>query len=196
MDEPTLYAAFTKFMKKYEDDKAAALAADEDAKKKAAAAGSGGQPAGYQAPSPPPPPPPPAAPAVATAPELAQYAATVADLRKRLDDETAARVSTECRAMLDPLKPMLKFNYEKELGVLLTAKDSAARAAHVAYMAETYQTLPGTTGMIPVYEGAAPSSAVNDPTKAPANHEAILTYMRQHPGMDYEHAAAKLTAAK
>lgn len=195
MDETQLYAAFTKFMKKYEDDKAAAAAADEEAKKKAAAAG-GGQPAGYQASSPPPPPPPPA-PAPATPVEIATYAATVAELRKRLDDETSARVAAECRQMLDPLKPLIKFNYERELGVLIAAPDSKARATHVAYMAETYMPLPGVAGMIRVYEGAAPvGGTASDPATAPVNHEAVLTYMREHPGMQYEAAAAKLANAK
>lgn len=178
VDETQAYAQFAKFMKKYEDEKAAAAASDADAKKKAdeeeakkkATPASPPPPAPYQSPA-----------------DVATYAATLAELRQRLDAETAARVQAECRAMLDPLKPLIKFQYEKELGVLAAAKDSAARAEHVKYMAENYLPLPSAGGFVHVYEGAAPPAS---PNAAPANHEAVLTYVRAHPGMSYEAAAA------
>lgn len=174
---------FAECMKTYQADAATAAAdeakkkADEEARTKAAT-------------SPPPPalsPPPPPA-------EVASYAATVADLRKRLDDETAARVKAESTAMLDPLKDLLKFDYARELGTLVGCANADARAAHVKYMAENYMPLPTASGRVTVLAGPAPTSGSDgDPTKAPAKHDQVMNYMRANPGVSYEQAESKIT---
>lgn len=191
VDENQFATLFAKCMQTYEASKTAAAEeakkkADEEAKKTAT----------YQNPNQPPAVPPVVpAPVAATPAEIATYAATVADLRKRLDDETAARVSAECRAMLDPLKPLIKFNYDRELALLIGAPDSKARATHVAYMAETYMPLPGVGGMVRVYEGVpTPAADASDPTRDQPHRKEIKTYMTAHPGMSYESAEAHVLA--
>lgn len=150
---------------------------------------------------------PPAAPVAPANPAaVGQYAADIARLaadnaaiRQRLDAEVAARTRAECVSMLDPLRPVVTFSYEAELGRLVSLPDAAARAAHVKYMADHYGRLP-SGGFIPVYQGGdhmpQPATAGGAPA-APKNYQAVLAYMNARPGMTYDQAEAALaTAAK
>lgn len=76
------------------------------------------------------------------------YAADLAALRKQVDDEKAARladkkaaVEQQARGMLDAIKDARKFDYDRELGVMVTYAADADRTAHVTYMLDTYERL-------------------------------------------------------
>lgn len=173
---------FAECMKTYQADLAA-----EEAKKKVP------DPAPVPVPAPTPAP----TPAPVPDPQLATYAADLASLRQQLAGETAARVQAECKSLLDPLVPLVKFDYARELGVLSAATTPAARLEHVSYMAKNYMPLPTAAGMIQVYGGPAPVGGdPTDPTRDQPKRAEIRSYMMAHPGMQYEQAEAHVLGQK
>lgn len=163
-------------------------------------------PANAAAPAPAVPPPPPAPYNATVFPATAApaavpvtYAADLAAVNAKLEAERQARVATErrlleaeCRRILDPLVPHRQFDYQRELAALVACADDAGRAAHVKYLADNYLPLPGSGGLVPVYQGTAhmPQPADAGPHKVPAGHDRVVAYMRQNPGMSYEQAEA------
>jgi len=98
----------------------------------------------------------------------------------------ARNVETDCRRLLDPIKPYFQFDYDRELALMKTYADDASRAAHVDYIAANHTKLP-TGGMIQTYQGAvkpqgAPGGAnVIDPMMiTPEQHEKIKKYAADH----------------
>lgn len=128
--------------------------------------------------------------------DLARNAAELAAIRQQLDAERAARVRAECAGMLDPLRPVVTFQYEAELTRLVALPDAAARAAHVKYMADHYGRLPSGS-MIQVYAGTdhlpQPAQPGGVPP-APKNFQAVLAYMNAHVGLTYDQAEAAVAA--
>lgn len=138
-----------------------------------------------------------AAPYQADPAAVAQYASQLAGLQAQLDAERAARVDAECRAVLDPLKAIRKFDYNRELAALKAYQDPAARVGHANYIVANYQPQLGAVAAVPVLPGAvAPAPAAGDPHQAPADHSRVMAYMRGHPGTSYEQAELAVAAAK
>ncbi|OWK45786.1 hypothetical protein [Fimbriiglobus ruber] len=67
----------------------------------------------------------------------------IARLEAERDAERDARVRVECARMLDGVRAVVRFGYQKELAALTTFPTTAARNDHVAYMLDTYEKLPG-----------------------------------------------------
>lgn len=162
-EDAKTYAAFCKMMKKYTTDKGVV---------------------NYAAPVAPTP----AAPVIP-----ASYAADLAALRQKLEASEAARVQAECRAMLDPFRTSLKFDYDRELAALQACPTPEGRVAHVKYMADFYQVLP-TGGMVQVYAGPVVPAGNPGPAAAPSNYQAVLSHMNARPGTTYDQAEAAVAA--
>lgn len=120
------------------------------------------------------------------------YAAIDARVKAVELENKAARqalVRSEASRLLDKVKDTVKFNYERELTVLVSLPADADRQAHVNYMLDTYQQLP-QPGFIPVHYGAVkPQAAAENPATAEQPKRAeIMDYVRQHPGISYDAA--------
>jgi hypothetical protein len=143
-------------------------------------------------------------PANADAPAPAPYSADpavlaeLAAVKTQLAAAEAARLDTGCRALLDPLKPYRQFDYNRELTALKGYADETARVGHVRYMVDNYLPLPGAGGMIRVADRPAPPGGDAAPAifQAPKDHDAVMAYMREHPGLQYHEAKAALATAK
>lgn len=129
---------------------------------------------------------------------------TVAELQAKVKQYETALATEASKRLLDPIKSAYRFDYGRELNAMIAYQSEADRVAHVKYITENYAPLP-TGGMIRVYQGdVKPAGATNpdtnggpmeiDPHKPTADHQKILTYMRAHPGMDWDTAAAKVVA--
>lgn len=81
----------------------------------------------------------------------------------------------------------------------LQPRDAAGRAKYVEKLKKTYadRKVPGG----PLVDLSSPQSQYHadhtqDPTAAPPAHDAVMAYMRQHPGMGYDAASAEVAAKK
>lgn len=118
--------------------------------------------------------------------------AKVAAMQKDRDTEASKR-------LLDPIKGMVKFNYQRELDVLVSLPDDTKRAEHVAYMAENYAELPQAriggpliqTYAGPVEGGGGPVTMFDKP----ANYDKIIAYMHKNK-VEYLDAEEKVNAAE
>lgn len=119
------------------------------------------------------------------------YAAIDARVKAMEMENKAARQAltrSEASRLLDTVKSTVKFNYERELTVLVSLSTDADRQAHVNYMLDTYQQLP-QPGFIPVHYGAVKPVAAENPITAEQPKRAeILDYIRSHPGVSYDAA--------
>lgn len=111
------------------------------------------------------------APSPTNQPPAAPYAAPT-DAAQRIAAEAAAK------AILSPLKGVVKFNEDREVKVLVSMPE-ADRAGHVQYMADTYQRVQaGDVKPIPVATGAAaPAVPVAEQQMSQAQMQAAIQYM-------------------
>jgi hypothetical protein len=162
-EDAKFYAAFKKYMKKYQEECAAEKKDDP-------------KPLDYQK----------DAAFLAVQAEVAKVKAEQEADRKALVKERSGR-------MLDQVKDTVKFDYAKELGRLEGLADDKARGEHVQYMLAHYEKLPTGQSFLPVIPGAVTPPGgddKNDPTKAPAGYDRVMQYMRSHPGVSYQAAEA------
>lgn len=117
--------------------------------------------------------------------------AKVAAMQKDRDTEASKR-------LLDPIQSSVKFNYQRELEVLISLPSDDKRTEHVAYMAENYAELPTARiggPMIRTYAG--PAEGKGGPITiydTPPLHEKILAYMHKNK-VEYLDAKEKVEAA-
>jgi hypothetical protein len=173
-DDEVQYAAFCKYMKKY-------------------MAGMGGDNGGLPAPAE-------SLPPVPYQKELVAVKTEVEKIRQERDADRKTLITERSGRLLDQIKDVKKFDYQRELTHLASLPDDAARGAHVQYVLANYESLPYARDMLPVLTGEVPVPGArpdpNDPTAAPARHNEIVTYMRANPGLTYEAAEARVLAQK
>jgi len=107
-----------------------------------------------------------------------------------------ALITSESSRLLDKVKDIVKFDYQRELTVLVSLPDDTQRQAHVTYMLDNYQQMPNAyRGFIPVAD-APPINAAGDPTVQYQNRDAVQAYIRKHPGISYDAAVAAVNSSK
>jgi hypothetical protein len=118
--------------------------------------------------------------------------AKVAAMQKDRDTEASKR-------LLDPIKGIVKFNYQRELEVLISLPDDAKRSEHVAYMAENYAELPHAKiggPLIQTYQGNV--EGMGGPVTMfdrPPHYDETITYMKKNK-VDYLDAEEKVLAIR
>lgn len=172
-DDAKFYAAFKKCMAKY--------AAEEDAEKKK---DDPDAKLGYQ-----------------KDPAFLAVQGEVARLKSEQDSDRKALIRERSGRLLDTVKGVVKFDYAKEQNRLCELADDKARTDHVAYMLANYEKLPTAPAFLPTLTGTVLPAGGEDKGEAsiykePADHERVMAYMRQNPGMQYQEARGKLAGAK
>jgi hypothetical protein len=118
--------------------------------------------------------------------------AKVAAMQKDRDTEASKR-------LLDPIKGIVKFNYQRELEVLISLPDDAKRSEHVAYMAENYAELPHAKiggPLIQTYQGNV--EGMGGPVTmfdTPPHYDETIAYMKKNK-VDYLDAEEKVLAIR
>lgn len=114
---------------------------------------------------------------------VAGYQAQVSALEQRLALETS-------RALLAPLKGVVRFDEARELAYMATIAE-VQRPAHVQYMLDTYTRLPGGVPAVPVATaaGGPPASGAQPGAMTRAQMEAAVQYQHAQQGkVDWETA--------
>lgn len=109
--------------------------------------------------------------------QTVNYAAQIATMQKQLAAERSARVSEQCRRMLDPLAEARQFDYDRELGLMVRYQADADRVAHAENIRLNYVPLPTGGPILPYPGDVRPRGAKQTPDKPPADHDAVMNYM-------------------
>lgn len=109
----------------------------------------------------------------------------VIELEARIQALQNENKQVSCRRLLDPIRDYCRFDYDRELSLLMKYQTADEQAGHVNYILEHYEKLP-TGPMIPIAYSAKPQGMVNarseiDPMQITVEqHTKIKAYAAEH----------------